>query len=78
MVFGLTAPGADADHNTYVDLRENGSQSARVFKTFNECYDAMNAAYPKTEKDLGVDEDGTLLSDKTKNIDLTWTCVRFY
>jgi hypothetical protein len=35
-----------------------------VFKTFNACYDAVDAAYSKAMKDLGADENGTLLSDK--------------
>jgi hypothetical protein len=29
-------------------------------------------------KNLGADEDGNLLSDKTKSIGLTATCVRVY
>jgi hypothetical protein len=29
-------------------------------------------------KGLGADEDGNLLSDKTKSIDLTANCVRVY
>ncbi len=78
MVFALTAPGADDDDATYADLRESASQTARIFKTFNACYDAGDAAYSKTMKDLGADEDGNLLSDKTKSISLRATCVRIY
>jgi hypothetical protein len=78
MVFTLTVPGADVDDNVYSDLRENGSRTATVFKTFRACDDALNTAYPKTLKDLGADEDGNLLSDKTKSIDLTATCVKVY
>jgi hypothetical protein len=78
MVFTLTAPDADSDDNIYADLRDRGSQTASVFKTFNACYAAVDAAYSKAMKDLGADEDGTLLSDNTKNIGLTATCVRIY
>jgi hypothetical protein len=78
MVFALSAPGAAYDDNSYADLRENGSQNTIIFKTFKACYDGMDAAYSKTMKDLGADEDGDLLSDKTKSIDLTATCVRVY
>jgi hypothetical protein len=77
MVFALSVPGA-GDDNTYADLRESASPSARLFKTFNTCYDAVDTAYSKTLKDLGADEDGILLSDKTKGINLTATCVRVY
>jgi hypothetical protein len=78
IVFALSSPGADADDDTYGNLRESGSPTAIVFKTFNACYDATHAAFSKTIKDLGADEDGDLLSDKTKNIILTATCVRVY
>lgn len=40
--------------------------------------DAVDAAYSKAMKDLGADENGTLLSDITKSIGLTATCVRVY
>jgi hypothetical protein len=78
MVFSLSAPGAGDDDDVYADLRESGSQTATVFKTFKACYDAMDTAYSKTMKDLGADEDGSLLGDKTKSISLTATCVRVY
>jgi hypothetical protein len=78
MVFALTAPGADGDDNTYADLRESRNRTTSVFQTFNACFDAMDGAYSKTMKDLGADEDGTLVSDKTKSIDLTATCARVY
>jgi hypothetical protein len=75
VVFALQ--GADYDDDTYADLRESG-ETATVFKTFNACYDAMDTTYSKTMKDLGTDEDGKLLNDKTKSIRLTATCVRVY
>jgi hypothetical protein len=79
MVFALTAPDAENDDNIYADLRDRGSQTASVFKTFDACYDAVGAAYSKAMKDLGADEkNGTLLSDKTKFINLTATSVRVY
>lgn len=78
MVFALIAPDVDSDEKIYADLRDRASQRAIVFKTFNSCYDAMDVAYSKAMKDLGADEDGTLLSDNTKSIDMTTTCVRVY
>jgi hypothetical protein len=78
MVFALTPPDAESDDNIYADLRDHGSQTASVFKTFNACYDALDAAYSKAMKDLGADEKGHLLSDNKKIIDLTATCVRVY
>jgi hypothetical protein len=78
MVFALTPLNAESNDNIYADLRDYGSKAASVFKTFNACYDAMDAAYSKAMKDIGADENGTLLSDKTKTIDLTATCVRVY
>jgi hypothetical protein len=78
MVFALSAPGADSDDESYADLRESGSRTAAVFQTFKACYTAMDTAYFKIMKDLGVDEDGTLLSDKTKSISVMATCVRVY
>jgi hypothetical protein len=70
MVFALTAPDAESDGNIYADLRDRGSQTASIFKTFNACYDALDAACSKAMKDLGA--------DNTKIIDLTATCVRVY
>jgi hypothetical protein len=78
MAFALTPLDAESDDNMYADLRDHGSQTASVFKTFDACYGAMDAAYSKASKDLGVDENGTLLSDNTKSIDFTATCVRVY
>jgi hypothetical protein len=78
MVFALSAPGADYGDAAYADLRQRGSQTATVFKTFKSCYDAMDTAYSMLMKDLGVDEDGNLLNDKTKSISLTATCARVY
>ena len=79
MVFALTPPDAESDDNIYADLRDRGSQTASVFETFNACYDALDAAYSKAMKDLGADEkNGHLLSDNTKSINLTATCVRVY
>jgi hypothetical protein len=78
MVFALSAPGAALDDGTYADLRQSGPQTATVFKTFIGCHDAMGTAYSNFIKDLGIDEDGNLLSDKTKSIGLMATCVRVY
>ena len=78
MEFALTPPDAVSDDNIYAELRDRGSQTASVFKTFNTCYDAVDAAYSKAMKDLGADENGSLLSDKTKSVELTATCVRVY
>jgi hypothetical protein len=80
MVFALNAPDSVSDDNIiYADLRDRGSQTASIFKTFNACYEALDAAYSKAMKDLGADEkNGHLLSDNTKFIDLTATCVRVY
>jgi len=78
MSFALNAPGADADDYIYTDLRDNGAKTVRVFKTFNECYSAMDSVYPKTKTDLGVDNDGNLLSDKTMSINISANCVRVY
>ena len=76
MVFALTPP--KSDEKIYADLRDRGAQVVSVFKTFNACYDAMDAAYSKAMQDLGADKDGNLLSDKSMSIDLTATCVRVY
>jgi hypothetical protein len=78
MIFALTPPDAERDDNVYADLRDRGSQTASVFKTFNACYDGGDAAYSKAMQDLGADENGTLLSDKKKSISLMATCVRMY
>jgi hypothetical protein len=78
MVFALTAPDAGSENNIYADMRDRGSTTASVFKTFNACYHAVDAAYSKSMKDLGANENGTLLSDNTKIISLTATCVRVY
>src|ERR1035437_1623983 len=51
MVFALTPLDAESVDNVYADLRDRGSQTASVFKTFNACYDAMDAAYSKAMKD---------------------------
>lgn len=60
-------------------MRESGSQTATVFETFNACYQATDAAYAKIAKDLGIDENGNLLSNKTKSISGLWAvCVRAY
>ena len=77
VVFALFAPGADFD-GIYADLRDESGQTATVFKTFNACYGAMDTTYSKTLNDLGADEDGNLLNDKTKSIGLRATCVRVY
>jgi hypothetical protein len=76
LVFALTPIEAEAEDNIYADLGDNGSQ--RLFKTFTGCFNAMDAAYAKTMKDLGGDEDGRLLGDDTKSIDLIATCARVY
>jgi hypothetical protein len=78
IVFALAPLNADSDDNMYADLRDHGYQAASLFKTFNACSDATDVAYSEASKDLGVDENGTLLSDKTKSIDFTATCVRVY
>lgn len=78
LIFALTAPDAESDDNTYADLRDRGSQTATTFRTFNACDESMDAALSTALKDLGADEDGTLLSDNTKNISLTATCARVY
>ncbi len=78
MVFALSAPGAESGDEAFADLRESGSRTATVFQTFKACYTAMDSADFKIMKDLGVDEDGTLLSDKTKSISVMATCVRVY
>lgn len=78
MVLALSAPGATYDDNAYADLRESGSQTAALFKPFKACYGAMDSIYSKLSKDLGVDEDGNLLSDNTKSIRLTAICTRVY
>jgi len=78
MVFALTAPDAGSDDNLYADMRDRGSPTAAVFKTFSACYDTVESAYSRTMKDLGADEKGTLLSNNTKSIDLAATCVRVY
>lgn len=78
MVFAISAPGAASDDASYANLRESGSRTASVFKTFDACYDTIDITYSKLMKDLGVDEDGNLLSDKAKNIGLTASCVRVY
>jgi hypothetical protein len=74
VVFALFAPGANLD-GIYADLHDEGGKTATVFKTFNACYGAMDSAYSKTLKDLGADEDGNMLNDKTKSIGLKATCV---
>ncbi len=74
----LAPPGAAPDEASYADLRKRGSQTATVFKKFDACYDTAIATYSKIAKDLGIDEDGNLLSDKTKSISLWVNCVRIY
>ncbi|MGA9866829.1 MAG: hypothetical protein WBQ75_10370 [Acetobacteraceae bacterium] len=78
MVLAISAPGAALDDVSYANLREDGHQTATMFRTFNACYDTIDATYSKLMKDLGVDEDGNLLSDKTKSISLMANCVRVY
>jgi hypothetical protein len=78
MSFALTPPEAASDDNLYADLRHRRSHTATVFKTFGACYARLDAAYSNTLKELGIDEDGNVLSDKTKSINLTATCVRVY
>ncbi len=80
MVVVLLAPDVwGADDASYARLRESGSQTAIVFGTFDACNNAMDAAYAKISKDLGVDLSGKLLSDQTKSINGLWTiCVRVY
>jgi hypothetical protein len=78
MVLALSLPGVGPDDDTYADLREVGSQTAAVFKTFNACYRLVDTAYSKVMKDLGIDENGNLLSDKSKSIGILVTCVRVY
>lgn len=78
MLLALSAPGAIFDDLVYADLRESGSQTTALFKSFEACYGAMDTVYSKLMKDLGVDENGNLLSDNTKGISFTATCVRAY
>ena len=79
MTFALSAPDTPSDDiAAYADLRGSASQTVTVFKTFDACFAAMDATYSKTMKGLGADEDGELLSDKTKAIGLTANCVRAY
>jgi hypothetical protein len=54
MVFALTPLDAESDDNMYADLRDHGSQTASVFKTFNACCDTMDAAYSNASKDLAT------------------------
>jgi hypothetical protein len=78
MVITIWAPGAPSDDVSNGNLREIGSQTAAVFKTFDACYDTIDTTYSKITKDLDVDENGNVLSDKTKSIDLMANCVRVY
>lgn len=78
MILTLSPPDPLHADNINEDLRDRGSQVATVFKTFKACYDAGNAAYPRVMKDLGANENGVLLSDKTKYIEVGETCVRVY
>jgi len=78
MVFTVIAPGAAEDDAIYAELRQIGSGVPTVFTTFKACYDVVDTIYHKAPKDLGVDKDGHLLSDKTKSIELTANCVRVY
>lgn len=80
LIFALTTPeGESSADKVYADLRERGTQAAMVFKTFKACHDAMDAPlYSKMMKDLGANENGELLNDETKSIDLTANCVRIY
>jgi hypothetical protein len=78
MVFALIAPGAEINDASHAELRQIGSNAPTVFKTFEACYDAIDTVYSKFPNDLGVDEDGNVLSDDTKSIQITGNCVRVY
>jgi hypothetical protein len=78
MVITISAPGAPPDDVSYGNLRESGSQTAAVFKTLDACYNTTDTIYSKLMKDLEVDGDGNLLSDKTKSITVMANCVRVY
>lgn len=68
-IFALTPPGTDSDKNVYADLRISGTQTATVFKTFDACYDALDAAYSKAEKDLDTEKE---------DVNFVANCVRVY
>jgi hypothetical protein len=78
MVIAISAPGAPSNDVSYWNLRESGSQTATAFRTFDARHDTIDATYSRFMKDLEVDEDGNLLSDKTKSISLMANCVRVY
>jgi hypothetical protein len=66
----FTLPAAAAGNNdAYMDLRVSGARTATIFKTFDACYNARNAAFTKSAKDLGLDEE---------NVDFMADCVRVY
>lgn len=78
MVVAITAPDSMSDDASYANLRDSASQVATVFKTFGACSGAINSTYSRLMKNLGVDEDGNLLSDKTKSVGIIANCVRVY
>ena len=76
MVFVLLAPQARwIDDASYAKFRESGSQTATMFNTFGACNDAKGVVYVNVMKDLGIDKDDVLWSDKPVP---TATCVRAY
>lgn len=78
VVFSLTAPNGFTDDNSYAELKELDKQTATTFKTFDACYNAIDAHLKRALADLGTDGDGYLLSDKTKAIGLMTFCSRVY
>ncbi len=78
MVFAIWVPESPSDDASYASLRKSGSQTATVFKTFDACYATMYTTYLKTMNDVGADEHGFFLSDKSKSLGILATCVRVY
>lgn len=78
VVFSLTAPNGYTDDNSYAEIKDLDKQTATIFKTFDACYDAIDAPHKRALADLGTDTDGYLLSDKSKAIGLIATCSRVY
>jgi hypothetical protein len=77
-VVTLAASAVSDDDAVYANMRDGAAKSATVFGTFKACTDSLDPAYSRIMKDLGIGENGQLLSHKTRSIDLTVTCVRVY
>ena len=78
LVVALVPPGAPEDEAQYAQLRGAATNSAALFKSFSVCEAGVDKLYARLATDLGVDSDGYVLSDKSKEIQVYGECVRAY